>query len=57
MTKLQRLKFELIKYNRTKSMCQAADICNWLTKELLKPSKKIPVKHISSAYSVEVKER
>ena len=56
MTKLQRLKFELIKYNRTKSMCQAADICNWLAKELLKPSKKIPVKHISSAYSVEVEE-
>ena len=56
MTKLQRLKFELIKYNRTKSMCQAADICNWLTKELLKPSKKIPVKHISSAYGVEVRE-
>jgi len=57
MTKLQRLKFELIKYKRTKSVCQAADICDWLAKELLKPGKKIPVKHISSAYSVEVKER
>lgn len=57
MTKLQRLKFELIKYNRTKSLCQAADICDWLTRELLKPGKKIPVKHISIAYSVEVKER
>jgi hypothetical protein len=56
MTKLQRLKFELIKYNRTKSIRRAADICNWLTKELLKPEKKIPVTYAESVSDIEVRE-
>ena len=56
MTKLQRLKLELIKYNRTKSLCQAADICDWLVKELLKPEKKIPVTYISRIVEIEVRE-
>lgn len=55
MTKLQRLKFELIKYNRTKSISQAADICNWLTKELLKPAKNIPVTYIERVSVIEVR--
>lgn len=56
MTKLQRLKFELIKYNRTKSISQAAGICNWLTKELLKPAKSIPVTYIERVSVIEVRE-
>ena len=55
MTKLQRLKFELIKYNRAKSISQAADICNWLAKELLKPAKNIPVTHIERVSVIEVR--
>lgn len=56
MTKLQRLKFELIKYNRTKSISQAADICNWLAKELLKPAKNIPVTYTERVSVIEVRE-
>lgn len=56
MTKLERLKIELTKYNRTKSVSQAADICNLLAKELLKPAKNIPVTYIERVSVVEVRE-
>jgi hypothetical protein len=55
MTKLERLKIALTKYNRTKSISQAADICNWLAKELLKPAKNIPVTHIERVSVIEVR--
>jgi len=55
MTKLERLKVELTKYNRTKSVSRAADICNWLTKELLKPAKNIPVTYIERVSVIEVR--
>lgn len=56
MSKIDKLKHELIKYNRTKSICQATDICDWLVKELLKPEKKIPVTYISRIVEIEVRE-
>ena len=56
MSKIDKLKHELIKYNRTRSICQATDICNWLVKELLKPAKNIPVTHIERVSVIEVRE-
>ena len=53
MSKIDKLKIELIKYNRTKSICQATDICDWLVKELLKPEKKIPGTYISRIVEIE----
>lgn len=44
MGKLTKLKVELIKYNRSKDLTTATDICKWLYKELIKPAKKIEVK-------------
>ena len=44
MSKLTLLKVKLTQYKRTKSVALAADICNWLSKELLKEPKKIVVK-------------
>lgn len=48
MSKLTLLKVKLIQYKRTKSIALgialADDICNWLSKELLKEPKKIVVK-------------
>lgn len=44
MTKMQKLKVELIKYNRNKSIAAAYDICNWLYNELVTQPKKIEVK-------------
>ena len=55
MTKLERLKIALTKYNRTKSISQAADICNWLTKELLKPAKNIQVTYTERVSVIEVR--
>ena len=53
MSKIDKLKIELIKYDRTKSICQATDICDWLVKELLKPEKKNPVTYISRIVEIE----
>lgn len=44
MTRLDRLKIELIKYNRSRSITKAVDICEWLCKELIREPKKIEVK-------------
>lgn len=56
MTKLERLKIELTKYNRTKSISQATNICNWLSKELLNPAKSIPITYIERVSVIEVRE-
>lgn len=44
MTRLDKLKIELIKYNRSRSIAKAVDICEWLYKELIKEPRKIEVK-------------
>lgn len=44
MSKLDQLKVKLTQYKRTRSIALANDICNWLSKELLKEPKKIEVK-------------
>ena len=44
MTKLDKLKIELIKYNRSRNITKAVGICEWLYKELIKEPKKIEVK-------------
>lgn len=56
MSKIDKLKNELIKYDRTRSICQATDICDWLVKELLKSGKKIPVTYTSRIVKIEVRE-
>lgn len=56
MSKIDKLKIELIKYDRTRSICQATDICDWLVKELLKSGKKIPVTYTSRIVEIEVRE-
>lgn len=43
MTKIDRLKVALVKYERTKSIALSKDICDWLYKQLIH-NKRIEVK-------------